>query len=59
LGGVAQLDDGHDVQRSVDLPVGGAGEPVSHLVAGGGVDACGAVPGGEGVAVGELTCPTS
>jgi hypothetical protein len=35
------------VQHPVDLPVPGAGEPVSDLVAGGRVDGCGAVPGGD------------
>ena len=51
--GVAELDDGHDVQGPVDPPVAGAGEPVAFLVAGGGVQRCGAVPGGEPVPVGE------
>ena len=53
FGGVAQLDDGHDVQDPVDLPVAAAGEPVADVVAGGGVDRCGAGPGGEVAAVGE------
>ena len=53
LGGVAELDGGHDVQDPVDLPVPAARQPVSDVVAGGGVDGCGAVPGGEVVAVGE------
>ncbi len=47
FGGVADLDGGHDVQHSVDLPVPGSGEPVADLVAGGGVDGGGSVPGGE------------
>ena len=51
FGVVAQLDDGHDVQDPVDAPVPGAGEPVTLLVAGGGVERCGAVPGGEVPAV--------
>ena len=53
FGRVAQLDGGHDVQDPVDLPVPGPGQPVADLVAGGGVDRCGAVPGREVVAVGE------
>jgi hypothetical protein len=50
---VAQLDDGHDVQRPVDPAVAGAGEPVALLLAGGGVQGCGAVPGREVVPAGE------
>ena len=42
--GVAQLDGGHDVQDPVDLPVARPGQPVSGLVAGRGVDGCGAIP---------------
>jgi hypothetical protein len=42
VGGAAQWCDGHDVQRAVDAPVAGAGQTVSLLVAGGGVQ--GAVP---------------
>ena len=53
LGGVAQLDGGHDVQHPVDLSVPAAREPVAHVVAGGGVDGCGAGPGREVVAVRE------
>jgi hypothetical protein len=47
LGGVAQLDGGDDVQDPVDLAAPGPREPVADLVAGGGVDGCGAVPGRE------------
>jgi hypothetical protein len=47
LGGVAELDDGHDVQHPVDLPVPGPRQPVPDLVTGGGVDRRGAIPGGE------------
>jgi hypothetical protein len=50
---VAQLDDGHDVQHPVDAPVSGAGQAVTLLVAGGGVERCGAVPGCEVCAAGE------
>ena len=53
FGGVADLDHGHDVQCSVDAPVAGAGEPMPGLLAGGGIQRGGAVPGGERVAVGE------
>jgi hypothetical protein len=53
FGPVAQLDDGHDVQRPVDPAVAGAGEPVALLLAGGGVQGCGAVPGREVVPAGE------
>jgi hypothetical protein len=52
LGRVAQLDGRHDVQRPVDLPVAGAGEPMADLVAGGGVERRRAVPGCE-VALGR------
>ena len=41
------------MQHPVDLPVPGPGEPVPDLVAGGGIDRGGAVPGGEVGAVGE------
>ena len=51
--GVAEMDGGHDVQDPVDLPVPGARESVPDVVAGGGVDGCGAVPGGEVVVVRE------
>ena len=53
VGVVAELDDGHDVQDPVDAPVAGPGQPVALLVAGGGVDRGGAVPGGEVAAAGE------
>jgi len=53
FGGVAQLDGGHDVQGAVDLPVPGLGQALADLVAGGGVDRCGAVPGGDVGAVRE------
>ena len=53
FGGVAELDDGHDVQDPVDLPVPASGEPVADVVAGGGVDGGGAGPGREVAAVGE------
>src|SRR4051794_17920308 len=53
FGGVPQLHGGHDVQRPVDLPVPGPGEPVADLVAGGGVDEGGAVPGREVRPAGE------
>jgi hypothetical protein len=39
---VADLDDGHDVQRPVDASVAGAGEPMAFLLTGRGVQ--GAVP---------------
>jgi hypothetical protein len=35
------------VQRVIQAPVAGSGEAVSDLLAGGGVDGCGAVVGGE------------
>jgi hypothetical protein len=41
---VPQLDDSHDVQDAVDLPVPCAGEAVADLIAGGRVDRRGAVP---------------
>jgi hypothetical protein len=53
LGLVPQLDDRHDVQDPVDAPVPGAGQAVAGLAAGGRVQGCGAVPGGEPVAAGE------
>src|SRR6185503_5435428 len=53
VGVVAELDDGHDVQDAVDAPVPGPGQAVALLVAGGGVQGCGAVPGGEVAAAGE------
>jgi hypothetical protein len=49
----ADLGGGRDVQHVVDLAVPGAGEAVSDLLAGGGIQRCGAGPGGEPVAVGE------
>jgi hypothetical protein len=42
-----QLHNGHDVQRAVDLPVACAREPTADVLAGGGVDGRGAVPGRE------------
>jgi hypothetical protein len=53
FGVVAELDDGHDVEDSVDASVAGSGEAVASMVAAGGVDRSGAVPAGEVVAVGE------
>jgi len=50
---VAQLNDGHDVQDQVDATVARAGEPVAALLAGGGVQRRGAVPGREVPAAGE------
>jgi hypothetical protein len=47
FGVVPELDDGHDVQHPVVAPVAGPGEAVALLVAGGGVDRGGAVPGRE------------
>ena len=41
------------MQGPVDLAVPESGQSVSDLVAGGGVDGCGAVPGREVVAVGK------
>ena len=46
-GGVAQLDGGHDVQDTVDLPVAAAGEAVTDVVTGGGIDRSGSGPGRE------------
>jgi len=42
------------VERTVDLPVAGAGEPVPDVLAGGGIDGSGAVPRGEMSLVGEV-----
>ena len=53
LGGVAELDYRHDVRHAVDLPVPGAGLAVPDVVAGGGVDRRGPVPGGEVATVRE------
>ena len=53
FGRVAQLDDGHDVQHPVDPPVAGARQPVPLLLAGGGIQWRGAVPGREVVPAGE------
>jgi hypothetical protein len=53
FGVVAQLHDGHDVQYPVDAPVPGPREPVTLLLAGGGIDGRGAIPGGEMAAVSE------
>jgi hypothetical protein len=50
---VARLDDGHDGQRRVDPAVAGAREPVALLLAGGGVQGGGAVPGREVIPAGE------
>jgi hypothetical protein len=47
FGVVADLDDGHDVQDSVQATIAGPGQPVPDLLAGGRVDGCGAGPGGE------------
>jgi hypothetical protein len=44
---VADLGHGHHVQRVVQTPVSGPGEPMPDLLAGGGIDGCGAVVGGE------------
>jgi hypothetical protein len=41
------LGDGHHVQRVVDAAISGPRQPVPDLLAGGGVDGCGAVVGGE------------
>jgi hypothetical protein len=41
------------VQHPVDAPVPGPRQPVTLLLAGGGVDGRGAVPGGEVAAVSE------
>src|ERR1700757_2916643 len=51
---VAELGHGHDVQHPVDLAVARPGQPVADLVAGGGVDRRGAVPGREVALVGNL-----
>jgi hypothetical protein len=53
FGVVAELNDGHDVPDPVDAPVAGPRQAVPVLVAGGRVDGCGAVPGGEVGAAGE------
>src|SRR4029079_16499802 len=47
------LVGGCDVEQVVDLAVPGPGEPVSDLLAGGGVERGGAGPGREPVAVGK------
>src|ERR1051326_8726626 len=47
FGVVAELDDGHDVQDPVDAPVAAPRQAVALLVAGGGIQRGGAVPGGE------------
>jgi hypothetical protein len=41
FGVVADLHDGLDVQDAIDPPVPRSGQPVAHLLAGGGVDGCG------------------
>jgi hypothetical protein len=53
FGVVAQLHDGHDVQHPVDAPVPGPRQPVTLLLARGGIDGRGAVPGGKVAAVSE------
>ncbi len=53
FGGIAELHDGHDVQGTVSFVIPGSGEAVALLFAGGGVQGCGAVPGGEPVSVAE------
>jgi len=53
FGGVPQLHDRQDVQRPVDAAVAGTGESMPLLVAGGRIERCGALPGGEPVPVGE------
>ena len=53
LGVEADLADRGDVDHVVHPPVPGPGEPVPDLLAGGGVQRCGAGPGREPVAVGE------
>jgi hypothetical protein len=45
--GLAQLGDGHHVQRVIQPPVPGAGKAVADLLAGRHVDGRGAVVGGE------------
>ncbi|MDT4984011.1 MAG: hypothetical protein QOF95_1501, partial [Pseudonocardiales bacterium] len=50
---VADLGDRDHVDRVVELPVPAAGEPVDLAVTRGDLDRCGAVVGGEVVAVGE------
>jgi phenylpyruvate tautomerase PptA (4-oxalocrotonate tautomerase family) len=47
LGGVAQLDRGHDVQHPVDLSVATSGQSVADVVSRGCVDECGAGLGAE------------
>jgi hypothetical protein len=44
---VAELNDGHDMQSAVDLPVAHAGEPVADLIPGGCAGRGGTVPGRE------------
>ena len=53
FGVVAQCHDGHDVQRTVDPPVACPREPVADLVAAGGIQGGGAVPGREPAFVSE------
>lgn len=50
----ADLGGCGDVEHVVHLPVPGAGEAVSDLLAGRGIQRCGAGPRGEPVAIGEL-----
>src|SRR5664279_5846319 len=52
VGVEADLADRGDVDHVVHPSVPGSGEPVAVLLAGGGVQGCGAGPGGEPVAVG-------
>ena len=53
VGVEADLGDRGDVDHVVHPPVPGPREPVAVLLAGGGVEGCGAGPGREPVAVGE------
>lgn len=50
---MAELDNGHDVQDSVDAPVPGPGKTVSLLLSRGRVQGGGAVPGREPIPVPE------
>lgn len=53
LGVVVELDDGHDVQDSVDASVAGSGESMALVIAAGCVDGCCAVAAGEVVVSGD------
>jgi hypothetical protein len=44
---MAQLDDRHDVQDSIDAPIAGTRQAMALVVAGRRLDRCGAVPGRE------------